>query len=47
MPRIAIIGSGLIGRAWTMVFGRAGWDVAMYDAVDGVASKALASSPKG
>jgi 3-hydroxyacyl-CoA dehydrogenase len=41
MPRIAIIGSGLIGRAWTMVFARAGWDVAMYDAVEGVAGKAL------
>lgn len=41
MPRIAIIGSGLIGRAWAMVFCRAGWDVAMYDAVDGAAEKAL------
>jgi len=42
MPRIAIIGSGLVGRAWAMVFARAGWEVAMYDAVDGVAEKALA-----
>jgi L-gulonate 3-dehydrogenase len=41
MPRVAIIGSGLIGRAWAMVFARAGWDAAMYDAVDGVAGKAL------
>jgi 3-hydroxyacyl-CoA dehydrogenase len=41
MPRVAIIGSGLIGRAWAMVFARAGWDAAMYDAVDGVAEKAL------
>jgi L-gulonate 3-dehydrogenase len=41
MPRIAIIGSGLIGRAWAMVFCRAGWEVAMYDAVDGAADKAL------
>jgi L-gulonate 3-dehydrogenase len=41
MPRIAIIGSGLIGRAWAMVFCRAGWNVAMYDAVDGAADKAL------
>ena len=41
MPRVAIIGSGLVGRAWAMVFCRAGWDVAMYDAVDGVADKAL------
>jgi len=41
MPRVAIIGSGLIGRAWAMVFCRAGWDAAMYDAVEGVAGKAL------
>ena len=41
MPRVAIIGSGLVGRAWAMVFCRAGWDVAMFDAVDGVADKAL------
>jgi L-gulonate 3-dehydrogenase len=47
MPRIAVIGSGLIGRAWAMVFARAGWDVAMYDAVDGVAEKALALIGEG
>lgn len=47
MPRVAIIGSGLIGRAWAMVFARAGWDVAMYDAVDGVAEKALALVAEG
>jgi len=41
MPRVAIIGSGLIGRAWAMVFARAGWDAAMYDAVEGAAGKAL------
>jgi 3-hydroxyacyl-CoA dehydrogenase len=41
MPRVAIIGSGLIGRAWAMVFARAGWDAAIYDAVEGVADKAL------
>ena len=40
MPRVAIIGSGLIGRAWAMVFCRAGWDAAMYDSVDGAAEKA-------
>ena len=39
MPRVAIIGSGLIGRAWAMVFARAGWDAAMYDAVEGVAGQ--------
>ena len=39
MRRVAIIGSGLIGRAWAMVFARAGWDAALYDAVDGVAEQ--------
>ena len=47
MPRVAIIGSGLIGRAWTMVFARAGWDTAMYDAVDGAADKALGLVAEG
>jgi len=27
----AIIGAGLIGRAWAMVFARAGWRVQLYD----------------
>jgi L-gulonate 3-dehydrogenase len=29
----AIIGAGLIGRAWAMVFARAGWRVRLYDSV--------------
>lgn len=29
----AIIGAGLIGRAWAVVFARAGWTVRLYDAV--------------
>jgi L-gulonate 3-dehydrogenase len=32
MPKIAVIGVGLIGRSWSIVFARAGWDVALYDA---------------
>jgi len=47
MPRIAIIGSGLIGRAWAMVFARAGWDAALYDAIDGAAERALALIGEG
>src|SRR5438270_3674943 len=47
MPRVAIIGSGLIGRAWAMVFARAGWEAAMYDAVEGVADKALGLIAEG
>lgn len=31
MSHVAIIGSGLIGRAWALVFARGGWDVAMTD----------------
>jgi L-gulonate 3-dehydrogenase len=47
MPRVAIIGSGLIGRAWAMVFARAGWEAAMYDAMEGVADKALGLVAEG
>ena len=32
MSKIAIVGSGLIGRAWAITFARAGFDVALYDA---------------
>src|SRR5216683_397579 len=32
MDKIAIVGAGLIGRAWAMVFARAGHAVALYDA---------------
>jgi L-gulonate 3-dehydrogenase len=31
-PRIAVIGAGLIGRSWAVVFARAGHPVAIYDA---------------
>jgi 3-hydroxyacyl-CoA dehydrogenase len=30
---VAIIGAGLIGRAWTVVFARAGWQVRLFDSV--------------
>jgi len=38
--RIAIVGSGLIGRAWAVVFAGGGCDVALYDSGAGVADKA-------
>lgn len=41
MSRVAIIGVGLIGRAWAQVFARAGWDVSLWDP-DGAA---LAAAP--
>lgn len=28
---VAIIGAGLIGRAWAMIFARAGWEAVLYD----------------
>ena len=31
MPVVAIIGAGLIGRAWSNVFARAGWQVRLWD----------------
>lgn len=41
MEKVAIIGSGLIGRAWATVFARAGHPVKLYDAAPGAAGKAL------
>lgn len=41
----AIIGAGLIGKSWAIVFARAGWQVALYDAnpeIMGAAAKELA-----
>jgi 3-hydroxyacyl-CoA dehydrogenase len=31
MPQVAVVGAGLIGRAWSIVFARAGFDVALWD----------------
>jgi L-gulonate 3-dehydrogenase len=42
MTRIAIIGSGLIGRAWATVFASHGFDVAMHDVDPAVARGARA-----
>ena len=47
MEKVAIIGSGLIGRAWAMVFARAGHPVKLYDAAPGAAEKALALINEG
>ena len=38
---VAVVGSGLIGRAWAMIFARAGWTVRLYDAAPGVAEAAV------
>ena len=31
MVQVAVIGAGLIGRAWSIVFARAGFNVALWD----------------
>ncbi|WP_225765422.1 3-hydroxyacyl-CoA dehydrogenase [Inquilinus sp. Marseille-Q2685] len=41
MPTIAIIGTGLIGRSWAIVFAAAGWQVRLTDA----SAAALAAAP--
>ena len=40
-PRAAVVGAGLIGRAWAIVFARAGWEVRLFDPDPG----ALAAAP--
>ncbi len=42
MPKVAIVGAGLIGRSWSMVFARAGFEVALYDPAPGAGEAALA-----
>ena len=40
--RVAIIGAGLIGRSWAIVFAGGGFDVALYYVGLGIAAKARA-----
>lgn len=44
---VAIVGSGLIGRAWAMIFARGGYAVRLYDAVPGVAAHAVGLCAQG
>lgn len=39
-PKVAIIGTGLVGRGWAIVFARAGCAVALYDGQPGTAALA-------
>src|SRR5690349_5291289 len=41
MTQVAVIGAGLIGRAWSIVFARAGFEVRLWDPVDAAVSAAL------
>jgi L-gulonate 3-dehydrogenase len=47
MEKIAVIGCGLIGRAWAMVFARAGHSVKLYDSALGAAETSLALIREG
>ncbi len=42
MTKVAVVGAGLIGRAWAISFARAGHEVALTDADPAAAEKALA-----
>lgn len=42
MNTAAIIGAGLIGQGWAIVFARAGWNVNLYDPGAGAAERGLA-----
>jgi L-gulonate 3-dehydrogenase len=42
MSKIAIIGSGLVGRSWAISFARAGHDAFLWDAEQGAAENAIA-----
>ena len=44
---VAIVGAGLIGRAWAMIFARAGWDVRLFDPAEGVAEAAIPLCAEG
>ena len=39
--KIAIVGTGLIGRSWSIVFARAGFEVWLWDPIDGAVSTAI------
>jgi L-gulonate 3-dehydrogenase len=39
--KITIVGTGLVGRAWAIVFARAGHPVSIFDPLDGASQKAL------
>ena len=42
---IGIVGAGLIGRAWAIVFARAGCSVAMYDSAPDATSRCTTVGP--
>ncbi|WP_111397230.1 3-hydroxyacyl-CoA dehydrogenase [Humitalea rosea] len=47
MKSVAIVGSGLIGRAWAMIFARGGYAVRLFDPMEGVAANAVGLCAQG
>jgi 3-hydroxyacyl-CoA dehydrogenase len=43
--RVAVVGAGLIGRAWSLAFARAGLTVALWDPAEGAAEATRAALP--
>lgn len=41
MTRIALVGAGVVGSSWSLVFARAGFDVSIYDADPASAARAV------
>ena len=41
--KVALVGAGLVGQAWAIVFGRAGYNVVLYDADAGALTRASES----
>lgn len=44
---VTVVGTGLVGRAWAVVFARAGHPTRMFDPLDGVAARALDAIREG
>lgn len=47
MERVAVVGCGVVGSSWALVFARAGFDVKVWDAVPAAAESAVAFVRKG
>ena len=43
VERVAIVGTGLVGRAWAIAFARAGWEVRLWDPVSDAPRQAVAT----
>lgn len=39
--KVAVVGAGLVGSAWAIVFARAGCEVTIFDAVDGGTTRSV------